>query len=113
MVVPVKVPRLVVFSATPDSVIRSSTLPSISVTTEVAALVSTDVSKAWRACLTVWLSGIVVPVKVPRFVDAAATPESVIRLFCRVVTVERSPSISLMAPCTVTAAMVPAGVLVI
>ena len=79
MMPPVKVPRSVEFSATPLKVIRSSTFASISLTTEVAALVSTSVSRSCNAPLTVSLSAIVLPVKVPRSVEFSATPLKVIR----------------------------------
>ena len=80
IVEPVKVPRPVTFSAIPVRVTRSSTLPSISVTTALVALVSTAVSSSWRAALRVLLSVIVEPVKVPRFALSLATPVRVATL---------------------------------
>ena len=80
IVEPVKVPSPVLFSATPDKLTRSSTLPSISVTTEVAALSSSAVSSACKAAFSVLLSAIVAPVKVPRFALSLATPVRVATL---------------------------------
>ena len=80
MVEPVKVPSPLAFSATPDRLMRSSTLPSISVTTEEAAFSSRAVSSAWIAALTVELSAIVEPSKVPRLALSLATPVRVATL---------------------------------
>ena len=80
MVEPVKVPKPVAFSATPVKLMRSSTLPSISVTTAEVALVSTAVSSSWRAAFRVLLSVIVEPVKVPRLALSLATPVRVATL---------------------------------